>query len=352
MQQLISFSYRFKGKPPRSYRRLYVSKDNLPRHLSSLAGKRAVHECLILSTCLRFEIYAVGEDDILRAVDEYLRESFGSSQGELTGGTVREGPDAARHLFSVACGLDSEIIGEKQIVRQIKDVYCAGFEEGTTGPVLNRLFQKSLNVSKTVRTRTNIDRGAYSAPSLAARMLCDLLGSLEGKRALVLGAGQIGKLAGLNLHSRGCSDICFISRSVESAEALARQCGASFAPLSRLHERLEAVDILVTATGAPHEILHHGDIQDIMRKRGGGDLFIVDLADPPDIDPCAAHIAGVTLRSLEDVNELASGINDDRAVAICESWAIIEEEVANLYDTAGIALLGVAASQKTRRGSS
>lgn len=325
--KLVCLSQCSRGKPLRS-RRLFVSKDRLPLELASLRNRPAVHECLILTTCLRFEIYAVVEDgsDHRTLMDEYLRESYGVGDlATVEAVTIMEGGDAVRHLFSVASGLDSHIIGEKQIVSQIKNAYNAALGLKCTGPILNRLFQRSLNVSKTVRRRSGIEEGASSAASLAVKLLRDKHGSLRGKRALILGAGQMGKLVGLHLSGKGCKDVCFCSRSMENSRVVAEQCSAGCAPYARFFEMLEGADILVTATGAPHEIVGFRDMRAVMEKRNGRALCVLDLADPPDVDPRVSVIAGVSHYSMRCVDALAARTMEKRAAAAAGAKLLIDD---------------------------
>lgn len=329
--RLVCLTQRFPGKSRRRCRRLFVSRDDLPRGLSSLLGHAAVRECLILSTCLRFEIYAVlGEyTDALEVFDGYARREHGFSLEELADSiAILEGEDVVRHLFTVVCGLDSEILGEKQIVRQIKNAYGAALEAGATGSVLNRLFQKSLNVSKKVRTRTGIDRGASSAASLAVRRLSDLFENLPEKRILILGAGQMGKLAGVHLEAKGCGEILFTSRSLEHARATAAQCGAVAVPYDDFLEKLRKADVLVTATGAPHVILDFEDMEEALRKRRGRRLCIVDLAEPPDVDGRVKDLEEIIYITIGEVNRMASETRARRTAAARDARCMIDEAAA------------------------
>jgi glutamyl-tRNA reductase len=325
--RLVCLSQCVKDSPSRGDR-IFVSRDDLPRELLRLRGVPGVEECVILSTCIRFEIYAVVRGGLPPA--RLLPERPAPRPRECGPPlTVIEGDDAVRHLFSVACGLDSKIIGEKQIAGQVRNAYGAALDGGCTGPLLNRLFQRALNVSRKVRTRTGIDRGACSAASLAARLLSDHLGGLRGRRAVILGAGQLGKLVGLQLSSKGCAEVCFSSRSAGSARAVAEQCSASWTPFSRFYEALEEADILVTATGAPHEVIGFRDVVEVMRRRNGRPLSVADLADPPDVDRRVSEIEGITHFTINRVDELADETKAGRAAAACEAWSMVEEAVAD-----------------------
>ncbi|MCX6338783.1 MAG: glutamyl-tRNA reductase [Candidatus Aureabacteria bacterium] len=296
----------------------------------SLRNRHGVHECLILSTCLRFEIYAVvrASSSLPKPLEEYIHDSHAVSKlASLDDVTFIEGEEAVRHLFSVACGLDSHIIGEKQIVGQIKNAYHSALGLGCTGPVLNRLFQKCMNVSKSVRNRTGIDKGICSAASLAVKLLLDTHGSMRDKRVLILGAGQMGKLVGLHLRTKGCEDIYFCSRSVENAKAVAEQCSAGYIPYSQFFEMLQRVDILVTATGAPHEVIGYHDMQEVMERRKGSLLCILDLADPPDVNHRISTLEGISYYPINRVDELAVKTRNTRIAAAGEAWLLIDEAV-------------------------
>jgi glutamyl-tRNA reductase len=328
-QKLVCLSQCSRGKPLRN-KRLFVSKDRLPTELASLRKRSGVHECLILATCLRFEIYAVvsAGSDYRTLMDEYMRESHGVRDlATLDAVAIREGDDAVKHLFSVVSGLDSHIIGEKQVVGQVKNAYHTALGLKCTGPILNRLFQRSLNVSKTVRRKSRIEEGASSAASLAVKLLMDKHGSLQGKKALILGAGQMGKLVGLHLSGRGCKDVCFCSRSMENSRVVAEQCSASHAPYARFFEVLEGADILITATGAPHEVVGFLEMQALMGKRNGRGLVILDLADPPDVDPGVSSLDGISHYSMQCVDALAMKTRKKRAAAAGEARLLIDEAV-------------------------
>lgn len=309
-------------------RRIFVPKDRLPLELASLKSTPGVLECVILSTCLRFEIYAVvqASSSSLEPIEQYMRCSHApSGLATLDAIMFREGEEAVRHLFSVSCGLDSRIVGEKQIVGQIKEAYDAALKLGCTGPVLNRLFQRCLHVSKKVRSLTGIDVGICSAASLAVRLLMDSHGSLGDRKVLILGAGQMGKLLGLHLSAKGCKDISFCSRSSERAKAVAEQCSAEHVPFERLLPALLESDVLVTATGAPHEIIGYGDMKRVMGRRGGRELCILDLADPPDVDRRVSGIDGVRYYPISCVDELAAEARNSRLAAARKARLLVDE---------------------------
>lgn len=316
--------------PPRD--RIFVAKDDLPQELLSLLGRPGVLECAVLSTCIRFEIYALLKNDagLPGPLADHLRESHGIAALHSDASfSVTKDADAVRHLYSVVCGLDSKIVGEKQIVGQVKDAYRAALDLGCTGPTLNRIFQRGLALSKRVRTRTGIDRGVCSAVSLAVRMLLTRYGELASRRVLVLGAGQMGKLAGLHLAAKGCRRICFASRSIENARVVAGQCAADSVEFGRFFETLRECDILVTATGAPHEIVGFDDVGRIMAERGGRELCIVDLADPPDVDPRVSSLENVVLFTIRCLNDLTSRTRINRTAAAREARSMIEEAVGD-----------------------
>lgn len=329
MKKLVCLSQCSRGKPLRNGR-LFVSKDGLPAELASLRKMPAVCECLILTTCLRFEIYAVVAAGVNHrsVLESYVKESLGVRDPANLDAAAMEGEEAVRHLFSVVSGLDSHIIGEKQVVSQVKNAYHTALESKCTGPILNRLFQRSLSVSRTVRGKSRIGEGASSAASLAVKLLLDKHGSLRGKRALILGAGQMGKLVGLRLSGRGCKDVCFCSRSMENSRAVAEQCSAGCAPYARFFEMLEGADILVTATGAPHEIVGLGEMQAVMKKRDGRALCVLDLADPPDVDPRVSSLDGIAHYSMQCVDALAEKTREKRAAAAAFARLLIDEAVA------------------------
>ena len=338
-RRIVCLSQRARVSSPRGGR-IFIPRELLFAETRSLRSAPGVLEAVILSTCLRFEIYAALEEGvgIPGPIADYLRLAHGVDPAAPGASiSVFEEGDAVRHLFEVVCGLDSSIVGEKQIVAQVKEAYHAAHAAGCTGPVLNRLFQKCLNVSKRVRTRTGIDRGVCSAASLAVTLVRRRLGTLEGARALVLGAGQMGKLAALNLAANGCGAIRFAARSEENARIVAGQCGAACIPFGAVSKALDETDILLAATGAPHQVVGYATIGEAMKRRGGRPLCIVDLADPPDVDPRVASIGGVTLYTLRCVDALAEAPKQARLAAMRNARAMIEESIGEFARARGTA---------------
>src|SRR5512134_1575109 len=220
--------------------------------LSALASRAIAHEVVVLSTCNRAEVYAVGDgDETAQALNRFFSEYHEVESGLMAEHLyVLGGEDAARHLFRVSAGLDSLVVGEPQILGQVKSAYAAASELQTTGALTNRLFHSAFAVGKRVRTETGLGEGAVSVSYAAIALAKKIFGNLEGLHVLVLGAGEMAKLTGVHLKAQDVRQITIASRTLATAEGLAQQLGGRAVPWASLDEALGAADIVITATGA------------------------------------------------------------------------------------------------------
>jgi glutamyl-tRNA reductase len=217
----------------------------------------------------------------------------------------KEGGEAAAHLFSVASGLDSLVIGETEITGQVKNGYLAAQQAGLTGPVTNRLFQTALQTAKEVRTETAIGRGATSVGSVAVELAERIFDyNLEGKTVMIVGAGKMGEACTRHLAKRGAGSVLVVNRSVERAAALAAEFGGTPLPLHEMLPAMAKVDIVVTSTGAPQTILSRKDLQPVMAARRDRPLFLIDIAVPRDIDADVETIDGVFLYNVDHLEAI------------------------------------------------
>jgi glutamyl-tRNA reductase len=299
-----------------------ISEHKLPAMLRALADRDEVRETAIVSTCNRTEIYAIlGDAGALFAeniLTEYLAE-IGGVPASLFSGHIYFHRDerAAEHLMRVASGLDSMIVGENQILGQVKAAYEVSRSAGVTGSYLNTLFQSALAVGKRVRTETNIGHGAFSVGSAAVELATRIFGdSLAGKTVLVLGAGKMSELTARHLLSRGSPAVLVTNRTYERACVLAEQIGdgASARHFTELPNALHESDIIICSTSAPHPVVTRDLIAASMRSRRNRPLFLVDIAVPRDVEPEVGDMPDVYLYNIDDLGEVVARDQDRRQV--------------------------------------
>jgi glutamyl-tRNA reductase len=304
---------------------------------AALAGRlRAlpgVQEFTLLNTCNRVEIYGVTRSpDTLPALRAAVAESTGCVPAELEPVLqLRQNHDAIAHLFAVAAGLQSQVVGETEILGQVKAAYDDALARQWTGPVLNRVFQKAFQAAKHIRTHTAIGAGQISIATVAVDLAGRIFGELGTSRVLVVGAGDIGLKTAQAFQSRGAAAITVASRTLSSAEAAAAQAGGWAASLAELPELLAAADIVASSTAAPGFVLTTELVAAAMKRRAARPLFLIDLALPRDIDPAAAAQANVFLYNLDDLAAIAEENLAQREAEAAKGRAIVAQRTAALW---------------------
>ncbi|MEX0873429.1 MAG: glutamyl-tRNA reductase [Actinomycetota bacterium] len=299
----------------------------LPKALTHLVDHEPIHEAVILSTCNRTEIYATVHrfHPAVQAVRRFVSDISGVAQDRVSDGLYTYYDTAAvRHLFNVASGTDSMVVGEPQILGQVREAFRIASEEGTARRMLGALFQRALRVGKRARSETAISRHVVSLPQAAARVAADLASGLEGKRVLVIGAGRMGELAARASLDGGCTNITIANRTPEKAERLAAELGGSGASLDALAELLASTDVLISGTSSAGPVV---DAQTIADATNGRRLVVVDVAVPRDIDPSARELEGVELRDLDDLRSFVDAGAEARKAELPKVSAIVDEEV-------------------------
>jgi glutamyl-tRNA reductase len=272
-----------------------------------LAEIASVQEIAVLSTCNRVEIYGVAAAD--EAMDQVVaafctRQHVDAREfGRF--GFVARGLDAVQHLFEVASGLDSQVLGETEIFGQVKRAYAAAQARGSVHAVLNRVFQKAFQAAKHVRTNTAVTAGQVSVANVAVDLALDIFGSLEGVRVLLIGAGEMARKTGRAFASRGAGNLTVSSRSLERASQLASELGAGVLPFEERETRLAEWDIVACSTSAPNAVISAGAVRCAIRERAARPILFVDLAMPRDIDTGAADEANLYLYNLDDLAQIA-----------------------------------------------
>src|SRR5436309_2497464 len=303
----------------------------VPEALRALAGRGYTRETAIVSTCNRAEVYAACDDPEATRTDleQFITEFNGVAAADI-GPHVYDVADieAARHLFRVAAGLDSLVVGEPQILGQVKEAHTAATGVQTAGPVLNRLFHSSFAVGKRVRTETGLASGAVSVSFAAVALARKIFGDLKGRTVLVIGAGEMGKLTALHMKSQGVQQVTIVSRTMAHAARTAEAIGgASAAPWEEMDAALGASDIVITATGASAPILTKARIESVMRPRRNRALFIIDIALPRDVEPAAGEIEQVFLYNIDDLQATVRENMARRASEVTRAEAIVVEEL-------------------------
>jgi glutamyl-tRNA reductase len=310
--------------------RMTVPPAGLPKALRALAEREHLAEVALLSTCNRTEVYArttrfhPGVDD----ARHFLADLAGLDPDALAESLYTYHDDAAvAHLFGVAAGLDSMIIGEAEILGQVREAWRRAEREQTTGPLLSRAFQHAIQVGKRARTETGIGRHAVSVSSAAVALAAERIGSLAGRRVLVLGAGGVGVGMAVALAGAGVGEIVVANRSAARARELARRVDGRAISLDEVPDALVDADVLLASTGAPGVLIERGDMEAVMSRRDGRALLVVDVAVPRDVDPGVGQVFGITLLDIEALRAFGEQSLEQRRAEIGNVRLIITDEL-------------------------
>ena len=295
------------------------------RELCALPG---VEEVVILSTCNRTEIYCLSTEAGKQGLVNWVHRANDIPSGELDNHLYHhEGEEAARHLVRVASGLDSLVLGETQIVGQLKDAWQQAHDAGSLGKVLDRLFQHTFNAAKTIRTNSGISDHTVSVAYTAVVLARQIFGNLNSQTVVLVGAGEMVQLCGRYLRDHGIAKLLIVNRSREKAEELAVEMGASAMTLDRLGEALPKADILISSTASPEPVIRKADIKAALRKRRHRPMFLVDIAVPRDIDPEISKLRDVYLYTIDDLQQVVDENMQQRSAAAESATADVDESV-------------------------
>jgi len=318
------------------FERLTIDGSRLPKALHDLSAREDVSEAVVLSTCNRIEVYVVAErfHGAYQDIRDFLAEMAYLAPEDFADHLfVHYDGAAVEHLFAVASGLDSDVLGDTEILGQVKSAWERATLEGVTGPVLNLLFRHAVETGKRARSETGIARSTASVSHAAVEMASHRLGSLRDRTVLVLGAGDVGKGMVTALRHAGVADVLVANRTWERASVLADAIGGRAVRLTDLPAMLGDVDVLLTSTGASSIMVEHADLAPTVEARQGRPLLVVDVAVPRDVDPSVADLPGVTLLDMDDLSRFAqSGLNDRRREVGAVRALIVEERAR--YDEA------------------
>jgi glutamyl-tRNA reductase len=305
----------------------------VPAALEILRTSRVADEAVILSTCNRVEIYAVTSLEppvAFESVQEFLVTCHNYSDpltDEIYG--LSE-PQSIHHLFKVACGLDSMVLGETEILGQLKKAYDLALQHGHTGPRLNKAFQRAFNVAKHVRTETNIQRGSISVGSVAVELAEKIFTRLGDRDVMVIGAGDTSEKTARALLSRGARSIIVTNRSYVKAVLLARELGGRAIQFDDWAREFQHIDIAISSTAAPHCILDRAKLEPLMKLRRNRPLLLIDIAVPRDIEPEVNFMENVFLYNIDDLQSIAQDYLKQRQEEVARCEEIIREKAAGL----------------------
>jgi glutamyl-tRNA reductase len=330
MSELLLLGVSHKTAPVALRERLALTQTESERFLRDVVTLPEVREAASISTCNRTELYLVVGDPVAAesAVLGKLANRAGIRPTELA--DVIYSPrncDAARQLFRVASGLESMIVGESEVQGQVRRAYELALEAGVTGPLSNRLFTAALTTGKRVRSETAIAQGRASVSTVAVDLAEDVMGDLEHRHVVIIGAGETSELTAQALAARGVRTVFVANRHAARARSVAERFGGAVVSLDALPAQLEAADIVVASTSSPHPIVGSEELGEVITARGGRPLVLIDIAVPRDIDPACADLPGVTLYDIDDLQGVVARTLEVRAGESTAAEKIVEEEI-------------------------
>lgn len=309
-------------------------KESFERALMALKSYQSISGAVILSTCNRVEIYFTTHnfEEAVLSIKEFISSFHRIEEGVLSPHIyIYRGRDAIRHLLTVSAGLDSMIVGEPQILGQVKKAFEGAMRVGASDKVLNQIMKFALKTGKRVRTETGLGEGAVSVSYAAITHIKRKIKTLKGRKVLIIGTGEMGSLCTRYLESMGVDTFIFASRSIERAEVMAQRFGGKEIPLERIYEVISEVDIVISATSSPHLILRGEEVMKRMESRVNRPLFIFDMAIPRDVDPALKGVAGINLYDLDDLKGVSETNMEKRREAIPRAKEIIQEETEKVF---------------------
>ena len=334
LQSLVLLGINHNTAPIEVRERLAISAGRLPDATRTLLGQPGVSEGLILSTCNRVELLTVQDGPAMRAdLPRFLEEYFALPVATLTPHLyeLRE-REAVRHLFRVASSLDSMVVGEPQILGQVKESYTVAREVGAVRTVLEALLQRTFTVAKKVRTETQIGSSSVSIASVAVDLARKIFGTLKGKTVLLVGAGKMSELAARHLIAQGASSILVANRTEARAQALAAEflhspAATSVIPFEELYAQADRADIVITSTGAPQKLFNRSHGERFLERRRHRPMFFIDIAVPRDVEPRMNEVEGCFVYDIDDLQQVAQANLADRSREAAAAESIVAAEV-------------------------
>jgi glutamyl-tRNA reductase len=327
--EILVVGLNHKSAPLHIREKVAFPEDSIATPLRAVHGLAGVQENLIISTCNRVEMVLAAESgEAAEQVRGFLSEHHEVPRDELDPHLyLHKGPEAIRHIYRVASSLDSLVVGEPQILGQVKDAYDYAQKAGTVGLVLNRLLKKTFSVAKRVRTETEIARSAVSISFAAVELAKKIFGDTEGRTAMIIGAGEMGELALRHLVNSGISEVLVANRTYEKAVDLAKEFGGAAVKYEDLFDHLVITDIVISSTGAPKTIIQADDIRKLMGRRKYQPMFFIDIAVPRDIDGAVNDIDNAYLYNVDDLQAVVDSNVKEREREAEKAEAMIDAEV-------------------------
>jgi glutamyl-tRNA reductase len=328
--ELLVIGLNHKTAPIEIRERLAFQEGEIGKALSQAKSLPSLKEAMILSTCNRVEIYAAAREtekailDLKNFLSQYHDLSLEEFEGNLYSFI---GEEAVRHIFRVASSLDSMVVGEPQILGQIKSAYNLAVESKASGVILHRLLHRAFHVAKRVRTETRIGNSAISVSFVAVELAKKIFGTLEKKSVLLIGAGEMCELAARHLVSGGIEKVLVTNRTFERAVALAQEFKGEPIPFEEMVQGLRRVDIVISATDSPQYLLRHEQMAKVIKDRKQKPIFFIDIADPRDIEPKVGDIENVYLYNIDDLQKVANENIKDREKEAQRAETIVQDEV-------------------------
>lgn len=335
---ILVIGLNYETAPVEIRERLTFNETDLSNAMKTLKEKKSIFENIILSTCNRTEIYAI-VDQLHTGryyIKEFLSEWFGISPDDFSPYLFYREEDAAiEHLFKVTCGLNSMILGETQILGQVRASFLLGQQEETTGTVFNHLFKQAITVAKRGHSETDIGANAVSVSYAAVELAKKIFGSIENKHVLIFGAGKMGELAAQNLHGSGVKKVTVINRTFEKALALAEHFNGEAKPLEELQKSLVDADILISSTSSKDFVITKEMMIKVEKKRKGKPLFMVDIAVPRDLDPNISELENIFLYDIDDLEGIVEANLQERKKAAEKIMLMVEKEMVEFKQWLG-----------------
>jgi glutamyl-tRNA reductase len=330
MSELLALGISHKTAPVALRERLAFTEHEAIEFARQATATAEVREAVVISTCNRTEVYVVVGDPV-RAESDIL--GLLARRADIRPTELAEAIysprncDTARHLYRVTAGLESMIVGEAEVQGQVRRAHEAAMRAGATGPLSNRLFAAALTTGKRVRTETGIGSSRVSVPSVAVDLALSVLGGLERRHVVILGAGETSELTAHALAEQGAGTIFVANRHADRALSLAQRFGGSVVGLDKLPDQLQRADIVLSSTSSPHPIVGREELELVMAGRGGRPLLLIDIAVPRDIDPGCAELEGVSLYDIDDLQAVVARNLSSREEETPRALEIVEEEI-------------------------
>jgi len=318
----------YKTAPIELRERIAISREELPETTRALADVPGVNECMIVSTCNRVELLA-SVDSPQIDLAAFLHQHFGLDPALLAPHIYRDDDqDAVNHLFRVAASLDSMVVGEPQILGQVKEAFSVARASGTVGGQLEHLLQSAFAAAKKVRTETEIGSNSVSIASVAVDLARKIFGSLQGRTVFLVGAGKMSALAARHLLQQGAGSILVTNRTLERARSMAAPFRGRVIPFESIYDAASEADIVISSTGAPHPIFRKEHGQAFMHRRRNRPMFFIDIAVPRDVDPEMNKLEGIFVYDIDDLQQVAAAHMEERSREASDAETLIASEVA------------------------